>query len=77
VVDRDAEWKRELLTRLEAVVEGRYRESASPGRLFRIVLTMTFEMPDGRDLVVKHFDVSEPEPREEDPPPEGRFAPYA
>jgi hypothetical protein len=51
--------------------------SASSGKLFRVAPTMTFEMPDGRDLVVNHFDLTEPDPGEEDPPPERRFAPYA
>jgi hypothetical protein len=77
VVDDDGHWKRELRACLEAVVEWRYRESASAGRLSRQVVKMTFEMPDGDDIVVKHHELFELEPGEDEPPAERRFSSYA
>jgi hypothetical protein len=77
VVDHDGEWKRELRACLEAVVDGRYRESASRGFVWREVLTMTFEMPGRRDVVVKHFDLTDADPPESGSRGERRFAPYA
>jgi hypothetical protein len=76
VVDDDGDWQRELRACLEAVIEGRYRETASPGWVSRRVVTMTFEIPDGNDVVVKHHDLTEGDHGEEEPPPERRFAGY-
>jgi hypothetical protein len=76
VVDDDGAWQRELRACLEAIVEGRYRESSSPGRVSRQIVTMTFEMPDADDIVVKHHELFELDPGEE-PVAERRFASYA
>lgn len=64
VIDKDGLWERELRVCLEAVAEGRYREWSEEGRVSRRVVTMTFELPGERDIVVKHFelDADESEP---------------
>jgi hypothetical protein len=77
VVDDEGWWRRELRVCLEALVNGRYRESASPGRVSRQVVTMTFELPDGDDIVVKHHELFELDPREREPAAQQRFASYA
>jgi hypothetical protein len=77
VPDRDGDWQHELRACLEAVVDGRYRESASRGFISREVLTMTFEMLDRRDVVVKHFDMTDADPPESGSLGERSFAAYA
>jgi hypothetical protein len=74
--DAGDQWQRELRACLEAIIEGRYRETASRGRLFRLVVTMTFEMPDAADIVVKHYELPDLDPGEEEPPTQRRFASY-
>jgi hypothetical protein len=78
VVDEDGEWRRELRACVEAIVDGRYRESASPGRISRRVVTMTFELLHGDDIVVKHHDLTELDPGEDEEqlPAERRFESY-
>jgi hypothetical protein len=77
VVDVEGEWREEFRACLEAVVNGRYSESSSPGRLSRTVLTMTFDIPQGNDIVVKHHVLFEPDPgEEEDAPADRRFPSY-
>jgi hypothetical protein len=77
VVDAEGAWQRELRTCLEAIIDGRYRENAAPGRLSRQVVTMTFEIPGGDDIVVKHHELFQLDPGEDEPPAERRFAGYA
>jgi hypothetical protein len=63
-IDKHGLWERQLRVCLEAVATGRYRERSKRGRISRRVVTMTFELPGERDIVVKHFeldgDTSEP-----------------
>lgn len=78
VVDKDGQWQLELRACLQAVIDGRYRESAVRGRISREVLTMTFELPAEDDIVVRHHDMTEPDSDEEaEVPRERRFASYA
>jgi len=77
VIDKEGQWERHLRACVEAVIEGRYRESASPGRISPRVVTMTFEMPAKADIVVKHHVLYELEADEEEPPAERHFASYS
>ena len=77
VVDRKGLWLGELRACLQAVIAGRYRESAAPGKVSRQVVTMTFEVPDGNDIVVKHHELFELDTGEQEAPRERRFSAYA
>jgi len=76
-VDKTGRWQAELRACLEAVVEGRYREERSRGRLAREVLTMTFEVPGTRNITVEHVDLIAEEPDEVERYGEHRFDGYA
>jgi hypothetical protein len=71
VIDSD-DWQDELRSCLQAVIDGRYRERTERGRISRRVVTMTFEQPGGRDIVVKHFTLD----GDDEPLGERRFASY-
>jgi hypothetical protein len=77
VVDKAGRWQAGLRCCLEAVVEGRYREKRSRGRLAREVLTMTFELPGTRNIIVKHVDMTAEEPDAVGRYGERRFEGYA
>jgi hypothetical protein len=77
VGDKAGRWQAGLRCCLEAVVEGRYREKRSRGRLAREVLTMTFELPGTRNIIVKHVDMTAEEPDAVGRYGERRFEGYA
>jgi hypothetical protein len=73
VIDKDGVWEGQLRGGLQAVAEGRYCERSEQGRLSRRVVTMTFELPGERDIVVKHFGLDEDQ---SEPLGERRFPGY-
>ena len=73
VIDSD-DWQDELRSCLQAVIDGRYRERTERGHISRRVVTMTFEQPGGRDVVIKHFDLTLD--CDDEPLGERRFASY-